>query len=238
MPDVALLAQAVTDAPESYQVPGAQEIIVKSVRAAYDGSGAAGDFIPCLRVLDPNGNPVAECPITTKVTAGASADVSWFLGLGAAEASTGGGGITGAVEQFNQSAAATSIANSTTTILLPTNHLSGPLNFSASGGGMRCLNAGVYSINVNVQLASNPWTAGGGFEITLAYDQYSQVSNVWVTFPTVTADVHFPGSIQANVNGPPLAFSVGDHFYPIVLNLDGIAARSYQIQSCSMVQYS
>lgn len=211
---------------------------MESAFAHFDGTGAGGDFLPALTYYTQSG-AVFMRAIGATVTAGASADVSFFPGLTPPPASSGGGGgITATTEQLNQSAAATSIANSTTAVLLPTNHLSGPVLFSASGGQMKAAAAGVYAINVNVQLASAAWTAGGGFELTLAYSGYSQVSNVWVTFPTVTADVHFPGSIQANVNGPPLHFNAGDGFLPIVLNLDGVAARNFQIQTCSMIQYT
>lgn len=94
MADVALLAPNVTDAPESYQVPGAQEIIVKSVRAHFDGTSAAGSFVPCLRLLDGNGNAVAECPISTTLAAGAQADVSWFPGVDPGSATSSGGKTT------------------------------------------------------------------------------------------------------------------------------------------------
>lgn len=148
------------------------------------------------------------------------------------------GGITNAVEQVNQSASSTSIANSTNATLLPTTNLSGPVNFSASSGAMRAVNPGIYAVEVNAQLASASWTAQGGFELTLAFTQYSMVINSWVTFPASSVDAHFPGSIQAHACSPPLKFAVGDGFLPIVINLDGAAARSYQIQLCSIIAYS
>lgn len=86
MADVPLLASQAADAPLGYQVPGAQEIIIKSITASYDGTGAAGTFVPTLQVLAPNGAVLASCPVGNAVAAGASVDVSWFPrgGLGTA----------------------------------------------------------------------------------------------------------------------------------------------------------
>lgn len=95
MPDIAILAAPPVAAPEQYAVPGAQDLILKSARAAFDGTGAAGSYVPTLRILTSNGQPVAECPCGTTLAAGASADVSWFP-RGGVSAGAGGSGI-----QFN-----------------------------------------------------------------------------------------------------------------------------------------
>lgn len=217
---------------------GALDVLTpESAFAHFDGTGAGGSFLPALTYYTQDGKIFSRA-IGEVVAAGASADVSWFPGLSVSAPGASGGGFTASAEQVNQSAVSVSIANSTTTTILPTNHLSGPLLWTPSGGGMTCLASGFYSVSLNMQLASATWTAGGGFEVTLALSSYSFVDNAWVTFPTVTADVHFPGSIQANVQTPILHFLAGDKFFPIVLNLDGAAARSFQIQLCSIFGYS
>lgn len=81
MPDIAINAQAVIAAGTGYTVPGSQEILVKSIRASYNGAGAVGSFRPVLQVIDPGGVVVAECDIGTTLAAGASADCSWFPGV-------------------------------------------------------------------------------------------------------------------------------------------------------------
>ena len=78
MADVALLAQQVQTAPNGYQVPGAQEIILKCVSAAYDGTNAVGSFQPALQIIAPNGKVMGTFPVGITLAAGASADVSWF----------------------------------------------------------------------------------------------------------------------------------------------------------------
>ncbi len=75
--DVTILAQGDQDAPLAYVLPGAQEIIVKSCYASYDGTGASGDFLPVVQFISPAGQVVATAQ-APKVTAGASADVSFF----------------------------------------------------------------------------------------------------------------------------------------------------------------
>jgi hypothetical protein len=68
--------------PVSYQLGKNEEVAVKAVTAAYDGSGASGSFVPAL-IIDGLGltQPII-CP-APKVAAGESAVVSWFPGLGA-----------------------------------------------------------------------------------------------------------------------------------------------------------
>jgi hypothetical protein len=91
MADVAILDPSVEAAPSGYTIPGAQEIILKSVKASYDGSGASGDYVPTLQFVAPNGTIVAECPLLGTVTAGDDVDMTWFPRGGVAASS---GGIT------------------------------------------------------------------------------------------------------------------------------------------------
>ncbi len=81
MADVLINAQAVINAGQGYTVPGSQEIIIKAVRTSYDGSGAAGSFVPTLRLVAPGNITAAECPVGQTLAAGASADVTWFPGV-------------------------------------------------------------------------------------------------------------------------------------------------------------
>lgn len=93
MADIALLSPGVSDAPEGYTVPGAQEIILKAVTASFDGSAAIVPFVPTLQIIAPNGTVLASCPVPSSVAAGASADVSWFPRGGLGAGGSPGGGI-------------------------------------------------------------------------------------------------------------------------------------------------
>jgi hypothetical protein len=85
--DLQVLVTGNATAPATFTVPGNGQIRPKAVFASYDGTGAGGDFVPALKVTSDGGELVCVCPCATTVTAGASADVSWFQGL----AATGGG---------------------------------------------------------------------------------------------------------------------------------------------------
>lgn len=78
MADVAIRASATAAVPRDYTIPGAQEILPKSVRAVMDGTSAGSAWFPCLQLIDPGGNVMFSAVGNTTVAAGASADVSWF----------------------------------------------------------------------------------------------------------------------------------------------------------------
>ena len=94
MADVAILQTQSLATPNGYTIPGAQEIILKSVKASFDGTGAGASWVPVLQFVAPNGFIVCECPVPNAVAAGGSADVSWFPRVG------GGGGLTPAVPGY------------------------------------------------------------------------------------------------------------------------------------------
>jgi hypothetical protein len=83
-------------APAAWVLPDALDIVMKTAYASYDGSGAAGAFIPCLRIISDSGHVASEIVAPTEYPAGASVDVSWFRGL-AASASSGSSGSGPAV---------------------------------------------------------------------------------------------------------------------------------------------
>lgn len=96
MGDVAIKQAQVAGTPAGYTVPGAQEIVIKSVKASFDGTSATTPFLPLLQIVDPGGTVMVECAAESAVAAGGTADVSWFPGLGGGGG--GGGGITGQVQ--------------------------------------------------------------------------------------------------------------------------------------------
>lgn len=79
--------------PLSYQVPGAQLIQLQAVYGEFDGSGAAGSYLPAVEILSQDGLRMMLCPVSTQVAAGASANVTFgpFLGRGPGGAPAPGG---------------------------------------------------------------------------------------------------------------------------------------------------
>lgn len=88
MPDRQFKIGGLEPTPADWIIPDSLEVTPKSVYAHFDGSGAAGAFKPCLRIVSDSGTVAIEAVTDTAVAAGASADVSWFPRI----ASTFGGG--------------------------------------------------------------------------------------------------------------------------------------------------
>lgn len=72
-------------APMDYTVPSGSVIIPDCITASFDGTAAAGTFQPELQLISQDGRIIARCPTAVIVAAGASADVTWFPGLGGVE---------------------------------------------------------------------------------------------------------------------------------------------------------
>ncbi len=69
-------------APTHTTIPGNGQIRPKCIYAHYDGTAAAGAFVPALKITSDGGEFVGWCPAPTTVVAGASAEVTWFQGVG------------------------------------------------------------------------------------------------------------------------------------------------------------
>ena len=60
-----------------YEVPGSVLVTPVSASVSFDGTGAAGAFIPCLTFKTQTGAIIARCP-APEVAQGDTAEVSWF----------------------------------------------------------------------------------------------------------------------------------------------------------------
>src|SRR5215471_18860915 len=78
MSDIAIVTRATTSAPKDYTFAGGQEVLLKAVRAVFDGTSAAGTFVPALQIVDETGDRMCTAIPTQTVAAGGRADVSWF----------------------------------------------------------------------------------------------------------------------------------------------------------------
>lgn len=82
MADVQLTQLATAAAPLVYTVPQGVEIRVKAVRAEYDGTAAAGAFLPQVHIVSDAGLTVARASDQgVSVAAGGTADASFFPGV-------------------------------------------------------------------------------------------------------------------------------------------------------------
>lgn len=232
MADEALLAAGVVEAPFNYTIPGAQEIILKSVAASFDGTGAAGSFIPTLQFVAPNGTILASCN-APMLAAGASADVSWFpwCGLGA---ETPAPPVPTLIAWYD-------FSNASSITLDGSGNISAIADLSGNGhtatqataaqrpgqGTVNGLTTGVFAASANTYLQSDP------FEFTTAFTATS------VGLQSAATDsTHFPKfwasgpgkQLHLFQNGPfnALAFQQGGNAYTFAIT----APYTQQQTSC------
>lgn len=194
MPDAVIRADAIQTAPAGYKVPGAQEILVKSVRAVVDGSGAGSAFDAVLQLIDPAGNVCWQAPTSTSIAAGGSADVSWFPRVGA-----GGGSSSTATP-----AASMMAFNATPHTFV------GNVGFSMTWTHFRTTDPSVFGTNPFGSTTIPPNNASGDVNIMLLVPG-AYVAELTINWLTGTAN--FYGEIQTLTsdyedNGSPTA--IGD----------------------------
>lgn len=93
MPDVKVNVPGVASGHLDYDVPGGAEFVLRQAYASYDGSGAAGSWLPALQLIGPDGNVAGTYVPGSSRAAGASADVTFapFLGRATATAAASAG---------------------------------------------------------------------------------------------------------------------------------------------------
>lgn len=76
------------DAPASWTLPPSLQLQLEAAFAHYDGTSAAGAYLPCLKVISDSGHTVGMYRANDSVAAGASVEATWgpFLGRGGAAA--------------------------------------------------------------------------------------------------------------------------------------------------------
>lgn len=161
--DKQILVTGTAPAPADWKVPGNGQVRPKVVYASYDGSGAAGDFFPALKLISDGGEVVGIFQCDTSVAAGGSADVSWFPGGGLGGAATGVTQLSWAQMVANVNPFASSGFNASDVSFnagsLFTNDTSTFSGVSSGGTGYLGLSAvGVYLVyaGISMNIASAP----------------------------------------------------------------------------------
>jgi hypothetical protein len=78
---VQIIRQGPSDAPVDYLLPATAPCIPLAINADFDGSGAAGDYLPVVEIIGPSGFVIARTANDSTVLAGDDAEVSWFPGV-------------------------------------------------------------------------------------------------------------------------------------------------------------
>jgi hypothetical protein len=148
--NVTLETKVTQPAPLAYTIPGAQEIGIISLRASYDGTGAAGSFVPTLRVLAPDGQELAACPVASPLAAGALADVTWFPRGGVSQAAPAAAGTPYAIVLGVGADNPTSPPSNQPYVPLGSDYFAtdGGAYFAHDGGFVTILQPGVYRCTV------------------------------------------------------------------------------------------
>jgi hypothetical protein len=191
VPDLPIVLPDTAAAPKDYTLSGTQELLLKTVRALIDGSGAATAFLPTLQLLDPNGHVMWEGATTDTVAAGGSADVSWFPGLGA-----GGGATTTNAEWFiaRRTSNLTMAPGVQTSITWTDLHSSDSSLFSLSGSDVHVTRQGVVLFQV--------WAKASGLEPNFVMEALCNSTN------GVSSNTNTPQN-QYNTLGLPSASAPG-----------------------------
>src|SRR6266496_569522 len=82
MADVQIASLKKVGVPSTYVLPSAAEFVLKCVNADFDGSSAAGTYLPCVSLVSDSGHVIARAvDQNVSVEAGGDAEVSWFRGV-------------------------------------------------------------------------------------------------------------------------------------------------------------
>lgn len=193
MADVALTIGSSAPAPLGYTVPGAQEIDLVAAFASFDGTGAAGAFLPTLRLKASSGQVVWEAIADTAVAAGASADVSWFPGVTNPPATTTGlTNLSVAMGRVDPASPPVILAGSSTTITWSIVTIEGPGIVWAAGLPRQVTVNDGGAIIASVTVAPSldwPNTAAGVIKISQTYNTSEPlgVQTIYAGHPQIDA---------------------------------------------------
>lgn len=218
------------DAPLSYQLAAGQTLEVLAVAAEFDGTNAAGSFVPAVGFYAADGRRLARCPAPTTVAAGASSEVSFFPF--APPASGGGGSAVTATSEVcvidNGAGPGQDIALADGTgVDIIWTHFSGATLLDYTNARTPAvLTTGIYSLELYAYLSFSPNPTPGGFLL------FAPISNgitdaffnqVTMSYPKTTPTPPFPasGSLGIRVVDAASAWTAGATFELAISNYDG-----------------
>lgn len=155
--------------PATWTLPAGLELAVGSVFASFDGTSAAGAYIPTLQVISDAGATVVEVPQDASVAAGSSVVASWAPFLrGQAAATTTATGVPFASATYSNAAFAdTGFARSNVSVTAGSFITSDTTVFgtATSGGvlGLQLKVAGEYLVTASIFGQANAAPAAGSF---------------------------------------------------------------------------
>lgn len=199
-----------------YQVPGSALVSPVSVSSSFDGTGAAGAFIPCLTFKTQTGAIIARCP-APEVAAGATAEVSWFP-------SVGGSSSTATTDHEGLNGSAVNVANGAAKTFTWAYVLGSALLDLTVPTAPTIVTAGVYAISVCAHPSAD-LTAGGAWELELSPD--TDIGLPPTALGTAAASTARPRPYITV--GMTWYLPAGTAIYAYAHNYDGAATRTFGI---------
>lgn len=222
--DVQIADTSSGDAPHDYIVPSSADFILKAAYGVFDGTSASGNFLPAIEIVSDSGHTVARS-VGQQVTAGDSAEVSWFP-FAPPVSSGGGGGLTAAWESFwignVTPGAPLPITNGTSASIIWDNIFGSLLDYS-DARRPAVISAGMYALMVTAEVA---WPAtitqgGSAFMSVILSGANASEFNGQTTFTYPTSPGSGSGSWQFRFVAPLVAWAAGDSFFVTIGNEDG-----------------
>lgn len=224
MADVQIQLPNVGALPKEWVVPGALSILLKCIQADFDGSGAAGAFLPTVEIVSDAGLLVGRAFTDASVAAGGSASVTFAPFL------------EGQVAAGSSFAPLKAIYQSTNAVIAPGGVATNMSWTFAAGTALfdlttpttpKALAHGVYWIGVSFR-GNAAWTAGKGLQGYL-----NTPFGVAQAFAIADSNVQLPqgfvGAVVELAAGQSISFGLA--------NLD-VANRTVYIQEADVVQFA
>lgn len=220
--------------PEDYLVSGAAAINVLAVRGSWDGSGAAGDFLPVVQFLNAAEEVMAQAQGAT-VTAGDSVDYT-FAPFLRSQASTPSGGITAQTARYGVNGLSVN-ANATGFYELTGPSFGPSLLDLTTPDTPTVLVDGIYAFafvaRVDIATGGTP-TAGSGWSIGITNAGGGQSLSQLMAFPSV-AGTYVRTQMITSV---PAFKSAGDTVQFSVTNRDAAGNRHFDSPGISVTLLS
>jgi hypothetical protein len=203
------ISQGAGATPVTLTVQGNEQLLPKLAFAAYDGTAAAGNFLPVVRFIGPGGQ-IAGQAVGDVVTAGASVDQTWFRGL--AQQGTTGGGVTTVTEYVSAGLGMNIPGDGTNHTYTPWIHSGGAALLDYTNpSAPTVISAGTYSVGITSAMVTAVFNKPSVMATFLQVGIFaSRLKGVCPLATNVSASLLGVDSPEVVLTMPPLDLAAGD----------------------------
>jgi hypothetical protein len=203
------ISQGAGATPVTLTVQGNEQLLPKLAFAAYDGTAAAGNFLPVVRFIGPGGQ-IAGQAVGDVVTAGASVDQTWFRGLAK---QTGTPGSLTATTEYARNGGTTSVpGDGSGGWAIQWAHTAGTANLLdyTTPTAPTIITAGIYAVTVNVFMATATFTSPSVMAVFLQVGSSAFLKGVCPLATNVFGGFTGVDTPEVVLSMPPLNLVAGD----------------------------